>query len=134
MVLALFVFSRAFYSARDLITLYSVYLCLYITLSDVFLRLGSEEIVCKRMIDVTHDDISIIYFCIVLYATFNDCNSFHCDVRELIRASLFSTSYEFKKKTFLACLKENISGSIYPFEEGYISFESSRHAELLKNW
>ena len=34
--------------------------------------------------------------------------------------------------SLVACVKPNISGSIYPFEEWYTSFESFRHGEFLK--
>ena len=58
MVLVLFdFFTRllVFYSDKDLITLYPVHLCRYITLSVVFLRLRSEEFLCKQTLYVTHD-------------------------------------------------------------------------------
>ena len=50
------------------------------------------------------------------------------DVTELIQPSLFSPAHDFKSST----LNPNISGSIYLFEEWYISFESSRHGKFFK--
>ena len=67
-----------------------------------------------------------LYFCIVFICGIETCSRF--DVTELIRPSLFSPGHDFKSST----LNPNISGSIYPFEEWYISFESSRHGEFLK--
>ena len=65
-------------------------------------------------------------FCIVFICGIETCSWY--DVTELIRPSLFSPGHDFKSST----LNPNISGSIYLFEEWYISFESSRHGEFLK--
>ena len=67
-----------------------------------------------------------LYFCIVFIGGIETCSRF--DVTELIRPSLFSPGHDFKSST----LNPNISGSIYLFEEWYISIESSRHGEFLK--
>ena len=67
-----------------------------------------------------------LYFCIVFICGIETCSRY--DVTELIRPSLFSPGHDFKSSS----LNPNISGSIYLFEEWYISFVSSRHGEFLK--
>ena len=61
-----------------------------------------------------------------MYYEYETCSRY--DVTELIRPSLFSPGHDFKSST----LNPNISGSIYLFEEWYISFELSCHGEFLK--
>ena len=69
--------------------------------------------------------MTIFLYCFFIFSI-ETCSRY--DVTKLIRPSLFSPGHDFKSST----LNPNLSGSIYLFEEWYISFESSRHGEFLE--
>ena len=179
---AIWFFTRllVLYVARDLITLYPVYLCLYITLSDVFFWLRSEEFLYKQTWYTWHmtpNSIPTLYLTqiskfelfpsvsevqwwvfIRLNSTSSSTNKYlpkviifgyfslhtwrlYCFYMRISSRSpqkhhrnnsIFPRPW-FQKGHFLACLKPNISGSIYPFDEWYISLESSRKHIFEKN-